>query len=726
MIRRRTLVWALIISLLLVGNTGCQQTRALWFHYWNQKGESYFAQKKFSDAVKAWRKATEIQPDDADVYRRLGAAYVRLADFSKAIEALQKLISLQPDAWEGRLELAKLQLISGDIEAAEKNWGLIHQQGIRTPEVYVFQGDLMIRRKRLDKAESAYKQALEMAPSMQMALIKISLCYLAQGKMDLAERTYEILISLKSISPELLIQMSHYWRLRDDISRAEKFLLQAIDRAPEDLSYQKRLTEFYYDVQSYDKAYDVIIRIIRGAPENREVKKLLVEILLSQARMGEARKVLDELSRAEGGDPELELLLGKYYLLSQEPFHAVSYFQSVIEREYKLPGAYYLLAFAYIQGRQNHLAVQSLVRALMLDPYFSEAELVLADLYYKREEFDMSLEYARRVHEREPENVRALMIMGNNLLAQGRYPDALNQFKTAQRLYPEGIPPYYYMAVATELSPQKEKAIPLYQSLLIREPHLVDATLRYTRLLIQMGKFEMAKQAIEEGVQRNPRNSYLLHLLGELYYTANDREAAKKYFEESISLNSKMASSYLKLAEIHRKERNWDKQVHLLKECADKVPDCAEAYVELGRLYMEKDLWEQAIKTLEEGVRRNPESPILANCLAWLYLERDRNLNDAFSLAQAAYERMPEDPAIMDTLGWAFYKMRLFTRASWFLTEAKTRKPDNAIIRYHLGTVAYVNGDHSLARESLLRAIALQLPEPHKAEAEKLLHQLRK
>lgn len=179
--------------------------------------------------------------------------------------------------------------------------------------------------------------------------------------------------------------------------------------------------------------------------------------------------------RLGADDLELHLLKGKYHLLALEPMQAVSHFEVTVTKEPNLPVAHYLLGFAYLAGAQNHLALGSFIETFRLDPYFSEADLALADIYYKQEEFDFSLEHVRRVCAREPENYRAHLIMGNVLLAQGRYNEAMLRFKAASDLDPEAVSPLYYMAMASELSGKTEDALRLYRPLLEKNPKLADA-----------------------------------------------------------------------------------------------------------------------------------------------------------------------------------------------------------------------------------------------------------
>ena len=58
----------------------------------------------------------------------------------------------------------------------------------------------------------------------------------------------------------------------------------------------------------------------------------------------------------------------------------------------------------------------------------------------------------------------------------------------------------------------------------------------------------------------------------------------------------------------------------------------------------------------EETMKYQPNHAGAANNLAWLYAESGQQLDRAWSLAEKARTLMPDDPNIMDTLAWVYYK----------------------------------------------------------------------
>ena len=87
----------------------------------------------------------------------------------------------------------------------------------------------------------------------------------------------------------------------------------------------------------------------------------------------------------------------------------------------------------------------------------------------------------------------------------------------------------------------------------------------------------------------------------------------------------------------------------------------------------------------ERVIQTYPRAPIAANNLAWIYAENGGNLDRALELAQSAKAELPESAEVSDTIGWIFYRKKMFPQAVTSLKEAAARAPDNVMMRYHLG-----------------------------------------
>jgi len=423
-------------------------------------------------------------------------------------------------------------------------------------------------------------------------LIKLAACYLSQGKEDAAQQTFETAVAKSIESTDVLLQIANYWKLKSNMANAEVAIQKAIQLEPEDLSLQMKLAQFYFNVSKYQDAREMIEKLITLAPENRSLKKYLIKILLAQNQLDKIPSLLESYTAEMKNDSEFNLLAGKYYLFINNPIIAEEHFKRVTREKTDYFLAHYLLGITYLLGEHVYLAQQSLIKSLSINPSFSEAEMALADIYYKKNELDFSQEHIKRVLARESENFRAHLMMGNVLFAKKRYKEALIWFRSALSINPDSQSGVYYIALASEHTGNKEEALELYQVLLKKNPDFADAAWRLKELWIKRGKIDAARQYFESAVEissdRSFGNGYLHYILGEVYLAGVDTSKAIDCFHGSIDLLPGLSSSYIKLAGIYGENNNWEQQTGILKLCIKNVPEYLDGYIKLAALYIEK------------------------------------------------------------------------------------------------------------------------------------------
>ena len=84
----------------------------------------------------------------------------------------------------------------------------------------------------------------------------------------------------------------------------------------------------------------------------------------------------------------------------------------------------------------------------------------------------------------------------------------------------------------------------------------------------------------------------------------------------------------------------------------------------------------------------------------------------------------PEDPAVLDTLGWIYFKMGDNPTALTTLAKAAGKEPENGLINYHMGMASLKSGKTVEAKEYLKKAVESKQTFDEKEEAKKMLGQL--
>ncbi len=106
---------------------------------------------------------------------------------------------------------------------------------------------------------------------------------------------------------------------------------------------------------------------------------------------------------------------------------------------------HYLLGLAHLGNKDIQQAKTSLIEAVKLNPQWSEARLMLADLYFKTGAFDLAIEEAQEILKADPNSIQALLIAGNSYLMKRDAIKAQESFEEVKRLAPNNPVGYYHM-----------------------------------------------------------------------------------------------------------------------------------------------------------------------------------------------------------------------------------------------------------------------------------------
>jgi tetratricopeptide (TPR) repeat protein len=112
-----------------------------------------------------------------------------------------------------------------------------------------------------------------------------------------------------------------------------------------------------------------------------------------------------------------------------------------------------------------------------------------------------------------------------------------------------------------------------------------------------------------------------------------------------------------------------------------------------------------AEKTLREILAASPNNHIAQNNLGYLLLENDDRLGEALGLIENAYKVDPTNPAFLDSLGWAHFRLGDLEKAEAFLREAISFDQNSATAHEHLGDVLSGRGQTDAAMRSWERAL---------------------
>jgi len=210
---------------------------------------------------------------------------------------------------------------------------------------------------------------------------------------------------------------------------------------------------------------------------------------------------------------------------------------------------------------------------------------------------------------------------------------------------------------------QPQAAIAFYQRLQPDSFYFRDGQWRLGLLLADMGRKE---QAIE--------------LLQTLLETSGDENLTLAL--ASIHMQSENFGDVITLLDSHFKQR----------ETTETAANTTTAQPQEWRLFFQRGIaherlkqWAEAEADFRHALTLSPEQPQVLNYLGYSLIDRDMKLEEALEMVRRAAQLRPKDGAIIDSLGWAYYKIGHYDEAIAALEEAVRLRPEDPTINDHLG-----------------------------------------
>jgi tetratricopeptide (TPR) repeat protein len=211
---------------------------------------------------------------------------------------------------------------------------------------------------------------------------------------------------------------------------------------------------------------------------------------------------------------------------------------------------------------------------------------------------------------------------------------------------------------------QYETAIDVYDQTPENSPLRVNADIRIALLLDALGKSDEALKRLRAIVAEHPQNAEALSALADLDRAHKNFIASADGYTRVLALTSPNEKS------------QW------------------AIYYFRGVDYERAKQWDKAEADFKKALDLYPEQPLVLNYLGYSWADQGIHLDEAFKMLRRAVELQPEDGYIVDSLGWAHYKLGHYDEAVKLLERAIELKPGDPVINDHLGDAYWQAGRH--------------------------------
>lgn len=472
----------------------------------------------------------------------------------------------------------------------------------------------------------------------------------------------------------------------------------------------KRAVELAGAAQQFGIALELARLWGEVEPESQQARQSLAGLLVLAGRIEELDGPVRQLLAASPADLGGNFMGLNRLLARHQDKQAVLAFVERMAQPYPtLPEAYYAIALAAMNAGQLEQARFEAGRARGLKPDWDAAVLLEAQIILKESgegRVDEAVRLLSDYLQRQPGALEPRLHLARILIGAKKYPEARKQFEELLKREPNNSEVVYPVAVLALQEQDLETARTLFARLL-ELPFPDRGAVRFF-----LGQVEEAA-----GNQAAALQHYEQVSGGAQYLTARGR-GAQLLVEQG---RREEALDFLRQSEVRapqEKAQLAQLQAQLLREAGrhaeahaalaaalkqqpeqpDLLYDTALAAEKLGKL--------QEMEThLKKLIKLQPGNAHAYNALGYSLADRNLRLKEAHGLIQKASSLAPQDPFIMDSLGWVLYRQGKLQEAREVLEKAYSLRADPEIAA-HLGELLWRLGRRQEALDLWQKALA--------------------
>jgi tetratricopeptide (TPR) repeat protein len=224
------------------------------------------------------------------------------------------------------------------------------------------------------------------------------------------------------------------------------------------------------------------------------------------------------------------------------------------------------------------------------------------------------------------------------------------------------------LAGIAENQDRQTEAIALYDKVAKDSPFRRGAELQSGLNLADMDKKDDAVKTLSALIEENPADTRAYLALGGVHASAKDYKSAAEVYERAVKA----------IGEPDRADWNLFYQRGIANE---RIKN-----------------WPVAEASFKEALKLFPDQPQVLNYLGYSWVDMNMNLEEALGMIRKAVDLRPDDGYIVDSLGWAYYRLGRFDEAVAELEKAVNLRPEDATINDHLGDAYWRVGRRLEAR----------------------------
>ena len=441
--------------------------------------------------------------------------------------------------------------------------------------------------------------------------------------------------------------------------------------------------------------------------DNLEAQQVLGILYLRQGDLDSAEKYFSKVMDAAADSPSKGYsIIASTLIRVDEVDKSLALMERLVAKHFDNPYGHLSYANLAMQARKFRLAVDQSELALGFKPDLTEARILRARALSSLGDHESAFVEMKGLVDSDPSNFDLRLGYARMLLQANRFMDAGVQLETLLEQRPRDPDLLYTLGLTYVQTENYDKAKTYFQSLVDNNHRLDEAYYYLARINEELGD---NTEAVENYKQVAFGDLYLDSAvrLAELYVELESLEYARNHLSEirgNISNPEEIIRLFLAEGHLLHKQGMYQDAYDLYSQGLREFPrhpDLLYARALTADYFDRIDLLEADLLDI---LQNDPDNANALNALGYTLADRGLRIDEAQKYVERAFALKPEDPAVIDSMGWIHFRLGNYAEAESFLRKALDLMDDAEIVG-HLGELLWAQGNYEEARNLLREAM---------------------
>ena len=491
-----------------------------------------------------------------------------------------------------------------------------------------------------------------------------------------------------------------------------------------DLLFNLLAAEFAGNSGNLDESVDFYLKAAEASSDSR-VAARAAYIALYNKNYDKALESIARWQDLQPEDPDLQKMYAIVYLKQGEPHKALTYIETILNKDKENTAAAALVISKLLQRESTLETSLVVLQALNKSSPDNPSMLLLhARFLAQAKQYDESLVLLDKVLALDSSVDDVYFIKARILSAQGRKKESIAVILKLLENNPDNTSLRMRYARMLIEDGNESQALEEFLTLEKTQPNNADILVSLSLLLIDNDRLDEAQDRLEQLIFLDKKQEFANYYLGRIEQSRNNLKSAMSFYLKVLH-GQYVFDAKLRIAVLFSslgKGDEAEKQLEILAENQDVWKNRVRVYLTHGEVLRELGKFEAALEMYSRVLRQNPDDPDLLyaramiaekvdriditesdllkvlssepenanalNALGYTLADKTGRLEEALGYIQRAVDLLPDDPAILDSLGWVSYRLGKMQDALKWLKVAFDKLQD-AEIAAHYGEVLW-------------------------------------